>query len=255
MQLAYQRYGDGPPLIILHGLLGSGDNWQTLSRTAFAEYFTVFTVDLRNHGRSPHSEIFSYPAMVEDLTEFMDTHGLAAAHVIGHSMGGKAAMHLALAHPERVRRLVVVDIAPKTYPPQHTPIFDALRGLDLAAYGSRTEIDAALAEALPDKPVRSFLLKNLQRDAEGRYSWQINLDGIYHNYPHLNGGVQADGTFEGPTLFVRGGASPYVADADLEVIRRFFPHATLATIDGAGHWVHAENPQEFAEATLAFLNT
>ena len=254
MQLAYQRYGAGPPLIILHGLLGSGDNWQTLSRKAFALHFEVFTVDLRNHGRSPHSATFSYPAMVEDLIEFMDTHGLATTHLIGHSMGGKTAMHLALAQPNAVRRLVVVDIAPKPYPPHHTPIFEALRSLHLDTHGSRTEIDAALAEALPAKPIRSFLLKNLQRDPDGRYRWKINLDGIYQSYSNINAGLATDGTFDGPTLFVRGGASSYVADTDIETIRLSFPGAQLATIEGAGHWVHAEKPHAFAEAALAFLN-
>ena len=253
MHLASQRFGAGPPLIVLHGLLGSSDNWRTLSRAVFGTHFEVFTVDQRNHGRSPHSDTFDYPAMVEDLAGFMDAHGLAAARLLGHSMGGKTAMHFALAYPERVEALVVVDIAPKPYSPRHTALFDALRGLDLGAYRSRAEIDAALRPQIPSDGIRNFLLKNLQRDGQGGYGWRMNLEGIYRHYDRLNGVLEADGTFEGPTLFVRGGASDYVADEDREVIVSFFPDAEIVTIDGAGHWVHAEKPKEFAEVVLGFL--
>ena len=251
MDLASQRFGAGPPLIILHGLLGSSDNWRTLSRTVFGAHFEVFTVDQRNHGRSPHSDTFDYRAMVEDLTVFMDANGLAAARLLGHSMGGKTAMHFALTYPERVEALVVVDIAPKAYAPRHTALLEALRALDLA--GSRAEIDAALRPQIPSDGIRNFLLKNLQRDGQGGYGWKMNLDTIYRHYDGLNGVMEADGTFQGPTLFVRGSASDYVADEDTEVIVSFFPEAEIVTIDGAGHWVHAEKPQEFAEVVLGFL--
>ncbi len=252
LPLAYKSYGAGPPLIILHGLLGSGDNWKTLSRRVFAEHFEVFTVDQRNHGRSPHSEVFDYPTMVEDLAAFMDARGLGSAHLLGHSMGGKTAMHFALTHPERTDSLTVVDIAPKAYPPQNAALLDALRGLDLGAYRSRAEIDAALRPQIPTDGVRNFLLKNLRRDGQGGYGWKMNLEGIYRHYDRLNGVMEADGTFEGPTLFVRGDASDYVADEDTEVIVGFFPAAEIVTIDGAGHWVHAEKPQEFAAVVLEF---
>ena len=253
MHLAYQSYGAGPPLIILHGLLGSSDNWRTLSRTVFGAHFEVFTVDQRNHGRSPHSDTLDYPAMVEDLSAFMDARGLAAARLLGHSMGGKTAMHFALTYPERVEVLVVVDIAPKAYSRRHTALLEALRALDLAAYRTRAEINAALRPQIPSDGIRSFLLKNLQRDGQGGYGWKMNLDAIYRHYDRLNGGLEADGTFEGPTLFVRGSASDYVADEDTELIISFFPEAEIVTIDGAGHWVHAEKPQEFGEVVLGFL--
>lgn len=251
MKLAYKRYGDGPPLLILHGLLGAGGNWHTLSNTAFGPHFTVFTVDLRNHGRSPHSDVFDYPSMVEDLLEFLETHALPHAHVLGHSMGGKVAMHLALAHPARVDRLVVVDMAPRAYPPRHLEILEALGGLDLATLGSRGEIDAALARRITSRPIRQFLLKNLDfRD--GRYGWKMNLPAIHRNYAQINTLIDA-GRFDGPALFVRGGASDYVEDADLPAIRALFPHAEIVTIDGAGHWVHAERPDALAAAVLGFL--
>ncbi len=253
MHLAYQSYGAGPPLIILHGLLGSSDNWRTLSRTVFGAHFEVFTVDQRNHGRSPHSDTLDYPAMGEDLAAFMDAHGLAAARLLGHSMGGKTAMHFALTYPERVEGLVVVDIAPKAYSPRHTALLESLRALDLAAYRTRAEINAALRPQIPSDGVRNFLLKNLQRDGQGGYGWKMNLDAIYRHYDRLNGAMEADGTFEGPTLFVRGSASDYVAEEDTELIISFFPEAEIVTIDGAGHWVHAEKPQEFGEVVLGFL--
>ena len=250
--LAYRSHGAGPPLIILHGLLGSGDNWQTLSRRAFAEHFHVFTVDQRNHGQSPHSAVFDYPTMVEDLAAFMDAHGLSHVHLLGHSMGGKTAMHFALTHPERTGSLTVVDIAPKIYPPTHTAIFDALRALDLNAHRTRAAIDAVLRPQIPTDSVRNFLLKNLRRDGDGGYTWKANIESIHRNYTHLSGSLEADGLYEGPTLFVRGGASDYVADEDTELIVSFFPDAEIVTIDGAGHWVHAEKPQAFAEVMLEF---
>jgi len=250
--LFYRRHGAGPPLIILHGLLGSGDNWQTLSRKVFAEHFDVFTVDQRNHGRSPHSDVFDYPTMVDDLTAFMEAHRLDTVHLLGHSMGGKTAMHFALTHPGRTDSLIVVDIAPKVYPPAHTVIFDALRSLDFGAYRTRAAIDAALRGQIPDDAVRAFLLKNLRRDGHGGYAWKVNIESIHRNYTHLSGSLEADGLFEGPALFVRGDASDYVADEDRELIISFFPDAEIATIDDAGHWVHADRPREFAEAVLEF---
>ncbi len=252
MRLAYKKYGAGRPLVILHGLLGASGNWHTLAGKTFAARFEVYAVDLRNHGRSPHSDVFDYPAMVEDLLEFVDEHGLARVHLLGHSMGGKTAMHFALAHPERVERLVVVDIGPGAYPPRHAEIFEALRALDLGAYAARSDLDAALARRIPSYPIRQFLLKNLAYDGSG-YAWQMNLEGLYRNYARINAAVDDGRTFAGPVLFIRGGASDYVDEADLPAIRALFPQAYLVTIAGAGHWVHAEKPDAFAEAVLAFL--
>ena len=253
MQLAYKNYGEGHPLIILHGLLGSGDNWHTLSRSVFGKHFNVFTVDQRNHGRSPHSTIFDYPTMVDDLKAFMDAQGLDAAHLLGHSMGGKTAMHFALTHPDRVDTLVIVDISPKVYPPKHTEIFDALRSLDLDIHRTRSAIDAALRPQIPSASTRNFLLKNLRHNGEKGYVWKANIESIYENYTHLSGSLVADGMFEGPTLFIRGGASDYIADEDRELIISFFPEARLTTIDDAGHWVHADKPQAFADVVLDFF--
>jgi pimeloyl-ACP methyl ester carboxylesterase len=254
MQLAYKDYGAGHPLIILHGLLGASGNWHTLSSKAFGAHFHVLAVDLRNHGRSPHSDVFDYPSMVTDLLEFMDEHGLSTARLMGHSMGGKAAMHFALAHPDRVDKLIVVDMAPRAYPPHHTTIFEALNSLDLSTFSSRSDIDEALATRITSYPIRQFLLKNLDYDRDaGRYFWKMNLGGIHRNYEHINSPLASDQTFGGPTLFIRGGTSDYIADSDFPAIHALFPLADLVTIDGAGHWVHAEKPEALAQAVLDFL--
>lgn len=254
MELFYKRYGDGPPLIVLHGLLGASGNWHTLSSTAFGNHFTVYAVDLRNHGRSPHSDVFDYPAMAEDLHALVQQHGLEQPHLLGHSMGGKAAMQYALTYPDQIGRLVVVDIAPKAYPPHHAAILDALQSLNLETLDARTAIDEALAEKIPSVGVRQFLLKNLDYDREAeRYFWKMNLGGIAKNYAHLNVALAAAQPFEGPALFVRGGNSNYVTEDDESGIRQLFPQARLVTIDGAGHWVHADQPKMLAEVVLAFL--
>lgn len=257
MDLYYKEYGAGPPLLILHGLLGAGGNWHTLSSKVFGEAFHVFAVDQRNHGRSPHHDVHDYPSMAADLKEFMDAHDLATARLLGHSMGGKTAMHFALAYPHRVEKLIVVDMAPRAYPPRHDELIDALRALDLPTYGTRQEIDEALAARVPNFGVRQFLLKNLAYDKEGGgYTWQMNLNAIHAAYADVNRGLEAffeEETFEGPVLFVRGGKSDYVTDEDAEEARRWFPHAETVTIPGAGHWVHAEAPDAFAEAVMDFL--
>jgi pimeloyl-ACP methyl ester carboxylesterase len=247
----------GRPLVILHGLLGASGNWHTLSRGPFSEGRDVYALDQRNHGRSSHRAAFGYAEMVADLAHFLNKHDLAPAALLGHSMGGKTAMHAALAFPERVERLVVADMAPKAYPPHHEAIFEALRGIDLASHESRREIDAALSEKIKARPVRQFLLKNLDYDAgAGRYRWQMNLDAIHAAYDEIAAGLSDDldgKTYDGPALFVRGEHSDYVADADRDAIRERFPQARLETVEGAGHWLHADRPEAFAEVVTAFL--
>jgi len=253
MQLSFKRYGNGPPLLILHGLLGSGSNWHTLSSRVFADHYEVFTPDLRNHGRSPHSDVFDYPTLAGDVRDFMQQQGLDRVHLLGHSMGGKVAMHVALLYPHLLDRLIVVDIAPKPYAPRHLEILDILGAIDPADYDTRQEIDAALARSIPSLPTRQLLLKNLDYDGT-RYRWKMNLPAIIANYDAINKGLVVEGTFDQPTLFVRGETSDYVDDADEGLILRSFPNAQVVTIPGAGHWVHADAPQPFAAAVLAFLS-
>lgn len=253
MELFHNQYGDsGPPFILLHGLLGAHGNWHTLSRTAFQDVARVYAVDQRNHGRSPHADAMDYPTLATDLRRFIDRHDLAPAAVLGHSMGGKTAMQAALSHPDRVDRLIVVDMAPKAYPPHHTKLLDALARIDPTAYDGRDEIDDVLAEDVPSWPIRQFLLKNLDYDGE-TYTWRMNLDAIRAHYDDITAALPRMPTYEGPALFVRGGASDYVADEDREGIRARFPNAELVTIDGAGHWVHADAPDALAEVVTDFL--
>lgn len=254
VELNYQEYGDGPPFLILHGLLGASGNWHTLSRNVFAEDFHVFALDLRNHGRSPHAEQLDYPSMAADVERFYQHHAIRQAYLMGHSMGGKVAMQLALTDPGLVKRLVVVDVAPKAYPPYHQEILDALESVDLSKTASREEVDEQLAKKISEKPIRQFLLKNLSYDGDaGRYFWQMGLDEIASNYPNINEAVVSDRTYDGPTLFIRGGNSSYIEDEDMDEIRRLFPKARLETIPGAGHWIHADKPEEFAEVVVDFL--
>jgi len=252
MKLFSRTYGSGPPLLILHGLLGSGGNWHTLASRAFASFFTVYAIDLRNHGKSPHDDEFTFGAMVRDLVEFVDLIANGPVGVIGHSLGGKVAMHLALDHPDRVDRLVSVDIAPHAYPDGHTELFKALRKLDLASFGDRRAIDRALAADIQDAAVRGFLLQNVIRNGDS-FSWRMNLQAIEEGYPQILEAVTSATPFTGPTLFIRGGDSEYVQKSDESSIRELFPEARIETIENAGHWVHADQPGEFANHVLTFL--
>lgn len=252
MQLHHQCHGAGFPLIILHGLLGSSDNWQGISRK-LADTRRVCAVDLRNHGRSPHDEKFGYEVMSQDLLEFMTGQEMGRANILGHSMGGKAAMHFALHHPEKVEKLVVVDMAPRAYKGSHQPIFEALFSLDLGGFRERGEIDRALAARIPESAVRQFLLKNVTRDEHGNFRWKPNLPAIWRNYGEVSKGIDNGGKFEGPTLFIRGGRSDYLSDEDGTTIARLFPSAKIVAIPEAGHWVHADAPEKFAEIVGDFL--
>jgi pimeloyl-ACP methyl ester carboxylesterase len=252
MELHFEAVGKGPPLIILHGLLGSADNWRSMSRLLAAGH-KVFALDLRNHGQSPHSNLFDYDVMVEDVREFAERQRLFSILLLGHSMGGKVAMQFALDHPELVEKLVVVDITPKTYPPMQRELLAALGALDLQQYRSFGEVDAALASQIPAAATRQFLLKNLARDQKGGMRWKIHLEAIQRNYDNLARRVASHRPFRGPALFVRGGRSGYIEDGDLPSIREMFPDAELHTIPEAGHWVHADRPREFYEIVSQFL--
>jgi pimeloyl-ACP methyl ester carboxylesterase len=252
LELAYQSYGAGEPLIILHGLFGARDNWHTLSRKLGARYH-VFAVDQRNHGNSPHSDRFDYDVMAEDLHAFVEQHGLQHVNVMGHSMGGKTAMQFALRYPACLARLIVADIAPKAYPAHHDEIFDAMCALDLAALHTRQELDSALAPRVPDTATRQLIMKNVGRDEHGAFTWKLNLDAIKQNYDAILGNIAGDGPFLKPTLFMRGELSNYVQASDEPAIRRLFPEAQIVTVSGAGHWIHAEKPAEVLKIVEDFL--
>ena len=252
MQLHFKQLGGGEPLVLLHGLFGSADNWFGVA-PKLAEKFHVLIPDLRNHGHSPHGAEMDYPLMAADVEKFFAAQKIESAAVIGHSMGGKVAMQFALNFPARVKKLVVVDMAPRAYRRAHDHIFAALLALDLPAFQTRPQIEDALAPAIPNLMLRRFLLKNLGRDAAGNFSWKINLAGLAQNYPALCAALPATQPFLQPALFLRGGRSDYIRAVDELRIRELFPLAQIETIAAAGHWVHADEPAEFLRRLLAFL--
>ena len=244
--------GDGYPLVILHGLFGSSENWRSLTRT-WSACFEVWALDLRNHGRSPHNPEFNLSVMAGDVLAWLDARGISSAYLLGHSLGGKVAMQVALTAPERVDKLVVVDMAPRAYPPCHDEIWSALRAVNPARFRTRKEIDAALAKLLPDEALRQFLSKNITRSADGTLTWQMDLDAIYANAAEIGAAVRHDRRYLKPSLFVRGARSDYIAEDDMELVRALFPFARLVTIANAGHWVHAEARRPFARLVATFL--
>ena len=254
MKLYYRQTGEtGTPIIILHGVFGSSDNWLTISKSIAEHNHRVFLVDQRNHGRSPRSEVFNYNAMASDLQEFITEHQLEQPVVIGHSMGGKTVMQFAMDYPGQFSRLVIVDIAPKYYPVHHAELIRGLKTIDLTAIKSRNEADDILSQFEPILPVRQFLLKNLFRTDDGQFDWRLNLPVIEQELDAIGGELTHVRNVTEPTLFIRGAKSHYIKDEDEAEIKRIFPNSTLETIEDAGHWLQAEKPVEFVEILMRFL--
>jgi len=252
MELNYKLFGQGPPLIILHGFMSMLDNWQTLGKR-WADDYTVLLVDQRNHGKSPHMDSHNYASMADDLHEFMLQNGLYQAHILGHSMGGKTAMQFALQHTDMVDKLIVVDIAPKAYPGGHETIIKALNSFDPADIAERTDADTALAAYIDELGIRQFLLKNLSRRPEGGYRWKMNLPVLTRDYANILENIDLDDVLEQPSLFIRGANSNYVQDDDMVNILDHFLNARLETVANAGHWVHAEQPKVLQKLVSDFL--
>lgn len=253
MNLNFKEFGQGFPIIILHGLFGTLDNWQTIAKK-LAENFSVYILDQRNHGRSPHANFMDYQSMSEDLKNFMESQWIFEANIIGHSMGGKTAMQFALDYPEMTKKLVVVDIAPKKYTERHNHIFKALMSLDLDNLKSRQEIDDILQSQIKDYGERQFLLKNLTRKKEGGFQFKMNLSIIHQHYPQILAAIENEEIFEKSSLFIKGGISKHILEGDEEKIFEIFPNARIETIEGAGHWVHADKPQELHSLIKTFLD-
>jgi pimeloyl-ACP methyl ester carboxylesterase len=265
MQLHYQILGDqslgkAQPLILLHGLFGSGDNWGTVAKH-FSQHYQVISVDLRNHGRSPHSASQTYTDMADDLLELCDTLGLDRIHLLGHSLGGKTAMQFATHYPDRLEKLIVVDMAIRTYPDAYTHMIDAMMAVDLSTMQSRGDVDKALINKIPHAMVRQFLLMNLIKSDVNHadsdvnktgLAWRINLAALRANYPSLLQAVCENVHYEKPSLFIRGERSDYVQDTDIEHIKTHFINAQFASLP-TNHWVHAEQPQAFIEVVSNFL--
>jgi len=254
LPLAHQEIGDGPPLIVLHGLFGSARNWASVARH-LADRHRVYALDLRNHGASPWAEEMNYHAMAGDVVAFMNAHGLDRAALLGHSMGGKVAMAVALRHGARVHPLVTVDIAPVAYLPSFMPFMRAMQDLDLSALTRRSDADARLKDGIPDDAMRGFLLQNLTAGGGG-FRWRINLAVLAAEMQHI-ADFPADlleARYDGPALFLHGALSPYIKPPHHDIIRRLFPAAVITGIAGAGHWVHADRPQDFTKAVGDFLD-
>ncbi|RAR47744.1 alpha/beta fold hydrolase [Flavobacterium lacus] len=247
--------GEGKPLLILHGFLGMSDNWKTLG-THFAEQgFQVHMLDLRNHGRSFHSDEFNYQVMTEDILNYCQFQKLQNIDIIGHSMGGKVAMFLSANHPELINKLIVADIGPRYYRPHHQGILEGLNAVDFALKPERSEVDEILKKYIPDFGTRQFLMKSLYWKEPGQLAFRFNLQVFNKEIEQVGIALPEEAHFDKPTLFIKGGNSRYILDEDFPAIKKHFPKAEFATIPNAGHWLHAENPQLFFEMVMNFLKT
>ncbi len=260
VELNHRITGEGAPLILLHGLFGSLENLGGVARR-LQDGWQIHALDQRNHGSSPHTDTMDYPAMAEDVLAYMDRQGLARASILGHSMGGKVAMQVALKAPERVDRVIVADIAPVNYKPHHDAILEGLKQMDLSRVRSRQDGEQQLAEFVPEPATRQFLLKNLERvpkeqQTEGGplFRWRLNLPVIDASYRNLARAPEGEGPYPGPVLFLKGADSAYIQEKHRDEIMRLFPAAQLRIIQDTGHWLHAEKPDTFAALCRRFLN-
>lgn len=259
VELNHRITGEGAPLILLHGLFGSLENLGGIARR-LQDDWQIHALDQRNHGSSPHTETMDYPAMASDVIAYMDRQGIDKACILGHSMGGKVAMQVALQAPARVERVIVADIAPVSYKPRHDAILEGLKSIDLNAVASRQDADQRLAEQVDALATRQFLLKNLERvprdeQSEGGplFRWRLNLPVIDACYGNLSQAPEGDGPYQGPVLFLKGADSAYIQEKHRESIQQLFPAAELRVIQDTGHWLHAEKPDTFAALCRRFL--
>jgi len=250
MKLHFKQLGQGKPLVMLHGLFGFSDNWQTHAKK-LAEYFQVTIVDLRNHGHSPWSEEFSYGLMVQDLQELFKDLNIESPILLGHSMGGKLAMHYDAAFPNFLEKIIVVDMGVKAYPPHHAHILAAIHAIDLSEMSARSEAEAILKTFIDSDGIRQFLLKNLYWEEKGKLAWRVNFPVLEASMPDILSALPAHESFTS-ALFIRGLLSNYMLDDDMERIEAYYPDVQFASIANAGHWVHAEAPEAFIDAVLSF---
>lgn len=253
MNLYHRELGENnTPIVILHGVFGSCDNWLTVSK-GLAETNKVYLLDARNHGQSPHSDEFNYSVMAEDLYEFIQQENLVNPIIIGHSMGGKTVMKFAVKYPDAFSKMVVVDISPRYYTPHHQSILAGLSAIPVNNLQSRQEADDILKTFEPELGVRQFLLKNLYRTEDNKFAWRMNFEVIKNKIENIGEALDVGAKISKPTLFVRGERSNYIREKDIELINTIFSDVTIETVEGAGHWVQAEKPKEFLEKVKAFL--
>lgn len=254
MNLFYKTFGEGKPLFILHGLFGSSDNWITLGNK-FSEEYQVVLLDLRNHGQSPHSDIWDYPSMAQDIYVLSNNLGFKKINLLGHSMGGKVGMTIADKYPQLLNKLIVADIAPKYYPIRHRKIIDGLLSINIKQIENRTKAEKQLASYISEPAIRMFLLKNLEKNSEGGFRWKINLDIINNHLENVGQATIPTSKISTPTLFIRGINSDYVSDEDIMEIRKYYSNSAVESIGNAGHWLHAEQPEAFMNTVLKFLES
>ena len=245
--------GEGQPLLIIHGFLGMLDNWKSIANQFANDGFQVHSLDLRNHGKSFHSDVFNYDVMVKEEKNYIDFHQLNDCVLLGHSMGGKVAMLFATTYPEIVSKLLVADIGPKYYAPHHQSILAGLNAVDFVLQTSRSEVEEILAHYIPDFGIRQFLMKNVYWQTPDQLAFRFNLRVLTNTIEVIGTALPYDSTFQKPTLFLKGDKSDYILDSDWGLILHHFPSASVVTIPNAGHWLHAENPKEFYYNTLQFL--
>jgi esterase len=257
MDLFYREYGEGQPIVILHGLLGISDNWVAVSRKLAGEGYRVLIPDQRNHGHSPQHPVLNYYALVDDLSEFIESRNLVQPILLGHSMGGKVAMRYTLENPNSVDRIVVVDTSLRTYVRfnYHLKLVDAMLSVDFSLARSRKEVETLLFKKINDERLVRFLMKNLCWKEKGRLGWRPNLQAISYNVDNMYDGVFYSTRYERPALFIRGGKSDYILEEDFPAIYSNFPNAVITTIENGTHWVHADEPDEFYRLLLNFLKS
>ncbi|MFN8575227.1 MAG: alpha/beta fold hydrolase [Candidatus Sericytochromatia bacterium] len=253
MKLFYRKLGIGKPIIIIHGLFGSSDNWLSISKK-LSDKYTIYLPDIRNHGQSPHSSEHSYDLMVLDLLELIKDNNIEKPVIIGHSMGGKISMNFAIDYPEIVDKIIVVDIAPKMYQHENRQYIESLLAMDLEKINTRDDAEKMLIEKIPERAVRLFLLKNLYRKEDMSFGWKLNLDAIYNNIRELEG-YTTDSCSKIEALFIQGELSKYILDSDYPIIKKVFPNSKIIKINGAGHWIHAEKPNEVYDLIIKFLSS
>ncbi len=254
IELNYKKYGNGNhTLIILHGFLGSLDNWHSLATEWGNSGITVYTIDQRNHGKSPHTATHTINDMVEDLFDFMHQQNINKATLLGHSMGGKVVMQFALTYPQMTETLIVADMSPRAYKHGHDDVFNAIKNVNLAAIQTRKDAEEMMKPFLGDFGTRQFVLKNLERTEAGSYQWKFNFDVLYRDYENILQLTESATAFTAPVLFLKGGLSLYIQEKDFPLIKELFPASRIETIEQAGHWLHAEKPKEVFKAVLDFI--
>jgi pimeloyl-ACP methyl ester carboxylesterase len=253
MVLESRIEGEGRPLLIIHGFLGMSDNWKTLVGQYAENGFEVHAVDMRNHGKSFHSDVFDYDAMAGDILEYCKNYNLDRVDIIGHSMGGKAAMFFAVMHPEMINKLIIADIGPKYYAPHHQDILAGLNAVDFTKKPERSDVEEILKQYIPDFGTRQFLMKSLYWKERGQLAFRFNLAVFNEKIENIGQALPEGAVYNGDVLFLRGDKSNYIRERDFDGIKHHFPKAVIRDIKNSGHWLHAENPKDFMDETLHFL--